>query len=110
MYYSTTYLSPLGRITLACEGDNLVGVWNEGQKYHGAAISEQMTEKDDMPVFDAAKNGWMDISPVRSPPFPNCRWLQSVANSGKTYGLFYVKYHTERLLLMATLPRKWRQR
>nr|WP_308742405.1 methylated-DNA--[protein]-cysteine S-methyltransferase [uncultured Anaerocolumna sp.] len=59
MYYSTTYLSPLGRITLACEGDNLVGVWNEGQKYHGAAISEQMTEKDDMPVFDAAKK-WLD--------------------------------------------------
>ncbi|MNZ42432.1 Methylated-DNA--protein-cysteine methyltransferase [compost metagenome] len=59
MYYSTTYLSPVGTITLACDGDNLVGVWNEGQKYHGAAISEQMTEKDDMPVFDAAQK-WLD--------------------------------------------------
>ncbi|MBA9084694.1 methylated-DNA-[protein]-cysteine S-methyltransferase [Fontibacillus solani] len=59
MYYSTTYLSPVGTITLACDGDNLVGVWNEGQKYHGAAISEQMTKKDDMPVFDAAQK-WLD--------------------------------------------------
>lgn len=59
MYYSTTYPSPLGIITLACDGDNLVGVWNEGQKYHGAAISELMTEKDDMPVFNVAKK-WLD--------------------------------------------------
>ena len=29
MYYSTTYLSPLGKITLACDacGKNLVGLW-----------------------------------------------------------------------------------
>ncbi|BCJ92715.1 methylated-DNA--protein-cysteine methyltransferase [Anaerocolumna cellulosilytica] len=59
MYYSTMYLSPLGRITLACEGNNLVGVWNEGQKYHGAGISGQMIEKDDIPVFDLAKK-WLD--------------------------------------------------
>ncbi|MDF2938957.1 MAG: ogt 2 [Paenibacillaceae bacterium] len=59
MYYSTSYLSPVGGITLACDGGNLVGVWNEGQKYHGAGISAKMIAKDDMPVFDAAKN-WLD--------------------------------------------------
>ncbi len=59
MYYRTTYPSPVGLITLACDGGNLVGVWNEGQKYHGAAISAEMIEKDDMPVFDAAKK-WLD--------------------------------------------------
>jgi methylated-DNA-[protein]-cysteine S-methyltransferase len=59
MYYSTTCPSPLGLITLACDGDNLVGLWLEGQKYHGGAISGIMTEKDDVPVFSIAKN-WLD--------------------------------------------------
>ena len=59
MYYSTTYPSPIGTITLACDGDNLVGVWNEGQKYHGASLSGQMTEKNDIPVFGVAIK-WLD--------------------------------------------------
>jgi hypothetical protein len=32
MFYSTHYESPLGRITLASDGNNIVGVWNDGQK------------------------------------------------------------------------------
>ncbi|MDR1411674.1 MAG: methylated-DNA--[protein]-cysteine S-methyltransferase [Spirochaetaceae bacterium] len=59
MYYSTTYLSPVGLITLACDGDKLAGLWLEGQKYHSATISGPMIKKDDIPVFDAAKN-WLD--------------------------------------------------
>ena len=59
MYYSTTYPSPVGILTLACDGEHLVGLWIEGQKYHGSTISEEMTEKDGMPVFDAAKK-WLD--------------------------------------------------
>lgn len=59
MYYRTTYRSPIGNLTLACDGGNLVGLWNEGQKYHGATMSEEMIEKDDIPVFDAAKK-WLD--------------------------------------------------
>ena len=61
MYYSTTYPSPVGMLTLACdgEGSNLVGLWMEGQKYHGGTIPEEMSEKDDMPVFGAAKK-WLD--------------------------------------------------
>jgi methylated-DNA-[protein]-cysteine S-methyltransferase len=58
MYYTTTYPSPLGLITLACDGGNLVGLWIEGQKYHGGAISEAMITKNDMPVFAAAKK-WL---------------------------------------------------
>ena len=40
MYYSTTYLSPLGKITLACDacGKNLVGLWLEGQKYYQGTL------------------------------------------------------------------------
>jgi methylated-DNA-[protein]-cysteine S-methyltransferase len=59
MYYSTTYRSPVGLLTLACDGDNLAGLWIEGQKYHGDTISAAMTRADDMPVLNAAKK-WID--------------------------------------------------
>jgi methylated-DNA-[protein]-cysteine S-methyltransferase len=61
MYYSTTYSSTVGILTLACDtdGGDLVGLWIEGQKYHGGAIPETMTENNDLPVFDAAKK-WLD--------------------------------------------------
>ncbi len=59
MYYRVTYPSPIGTITLACDGDNLVGLWIKGQKYHGDTIPEEMVEKNDVPVFDAAKK-WLD--------------------------------------------------
>ena len=59
MYYSTTYPSPVGLLTLASDGNNLVGLWIEGQKYHGNTIPDTMTEKDDIPVFVIVKN-WLD--------------------------------------------------
>jgi len=59
MYYQTNYLSPLGRLTLACDGKSILGLWLEGQKYHGNGIAEEMIERDDLPVFDAAKK-WLD--------------------------------------------------
>ncbi|QNM04421.1 methylated-DNA--[protein]-cysteine S-methyltransferase [Qiania dongpingensis] len=60
MYYSTTYPSPVGVITLACDNDgsHLAGLWIEGQKYHGGAI-QAMEEGDGMPVFESAKR-WLD--------------------------------------------------
>lgn len=61
MYYSTTYPSPVGMITLACgeSGSSLVGLWLEGQKYFGGSIREDMTENNRQPVFDAVKS-WLD--------------------------------------------------
>lgn len=59
MFYSSTYESPLGTLTLACEGENLVGLWLEGQKYHGASVPEEMVKDDSRAVFDAAKE-WLD--------------------------------------------------
>jgi len=59
MYYSTTYNSPIDTITLACHDNSLVGLWTQGQKYHGDTIPEDMVEKNDIPIFDAAKK-WLD--------------------------------------------------
>ncbi|MGF7143337.1 methylated-DNA-[protein]-cysteine S-methyltransferase [Anaerotaenia torta] len=59
MYYSTTYSSPLGTITLACDGNNLVGLWIDGQKYHGNTIFEDIPENNGLLIFDTAKK-WLD--------------------------------------------------
>lgn len=61
MYYSTTYSSPIGTITLACneEGNSLVGLWMERQKYHGDTIHESMIKSDDILLFDTTKK-WLE--------------------------------------------------
>ncbi len=60
MYYMTTCVSPIGLITLACDNDgkNLLGLWTQGQKYHGGTIAEEMREKNDIPLFDTVKK-WL---------------------------------------------------
>lgn len=59
MYYKMTYESPLGRLTMASDGACLVGLWLENQKYFCATVPEEMGEKAELPVFDAAKD-WLD--------------------------------------------------
>ena len=59
MYYKTTCTSPVGQITLACDGKSLVGLWLENQKYFGGAIYGKMAENDDFPIFNDAKK-WLD--------------------------------------------------
>ena len=68
MYYRTTYQSPVGLITLACDGNNLVGLWLEGQKYYGGTISGIMEEKGDFPVLDAARKWLNRYFEKESPP------------------------------------------
>lgn len=58
-YYATNYHSPVGVMTLASNGKELVGLWNEGQKYHGAKIAELLVTRDDLPVF-AQTRSWLD--------------------------------------------------
>ena len=59
MYYKTNYESPLGSVTLASDGENLVGLWFEGQKYYGGSVKNEMTQNDSVPVFADVKS-WLD--------------------------------------------------
>ncbi|MGC4017914.1 MAG: methylated-DNA--[protein]-cysteine S-methyltransferase [Muricomes sp.] len=59
MYYLTTYPSPVGIITIASDGESIVGLWIEGQKYYGNTIGHDTIENNDIPVFHAAKK-WLD--------------------------------------------------
>lgn len=59
MYYKTNYTTPVGLITLASDGNNLIGLWLEGQKYFGGSIKNEMIDKGDLPILNSAKN-WLD--------------------------------------------------
>lgn len=59
MLYTTGYASPLGAITLAGDGDNLVGLWIEGQKYFAATLQGGSIERSDLPLFAETK-AWLN--------------------------------------------------
>lgn len=59
MYYSYTYESPLGTLTLAKSEQGLCGLWLEGQKYHGAALTEALQPTDDPTLFSDVV-AWLD--------------------------------------------------
>ena len=58
-FYKSDYLSPLGTVTLACDGENLVGLWLAGQKYFGDTVNVEMLENPGIALFDKAKE-WLD--------------------------------------------------
>lgn len=51
MIYTTHYKSPIGEILLASDGDSLIGLWLENQKYFLATIKEETIDKPDLKVF-----------------------------------------------------------
>lgn len=59
MYYATRYSSPLGEITIVCDGENLSGLWFEGQKYFYGTLPEEPVENASIPVLKTAKK-WLD--------------------------------------------------
>ena len=59
MQYVCKYQSPLGKITLAGEGDALIGLWFENQKYFGATLAEEW-EEGTLPVLERTIE-WLDL-------------------------------------------------
>lgn len=59
MYYTTEYLSPVGRITLASDGEALTGLWIEKQKYFEATLTGDVEVRDGLTAFDRTKD-WLE--------------------------------------------------
>ena len=58
MDYTRRYASPLGGITLAGDGECLVGLWFDGQKYWGEGLDTNHREER-LAVFEQAER-WLD--------------------------------------------------
>jgi methylated-DNA-[protein]-cysteine S-methyltransferase len=59
MEFTHHYVSPLGGITLASDGEALTGLWFDGQKYYADTLNLRHKEKG-LPVFDEADR-WLAI-------------------------------------------------
>ena len=59
MDYIYHYTSPLGRITMASDGEKLTGLWFDGQKYFADTLGEVYEEKW-LPIFEQTHR-WLDI-------------------------------------------------
>lgn len=59
MIYTYHCNSPLGGITLASNGKELVGLWFDGQKYFGNILPKIYEEKE-LSIFEQTKK-WLDI-------------------------------------------------
>ena len=109
MQYTATYSSPLGGITLASNGEQLTGLWFDGQKYFGSTLGPQH-EARDLPVFHEAAR-WLDLyfsgqEPAFTPPlclqgspFRRAVWdllLQIPYGQRMTYGELAAKLARQR--------------
>lgn len=59
MDYTSNYLSPLGEITLASDGEALIGLWFSGQRFDRLGL-EPGAEIRELPVFAEARR-WLDL-------------------------------------------------
>ena len=84
MQYTAQYLSLLGGITLASDGERLTGLWFHGQKYFGSTLTA-LYEHRELPIFRQTA-AWLDqyfagqepdfIPPLKleGPPFRQAVW------------------------------------
>jgi len=57
--YLSHYSSPIGQLTLASDGDAILGLWIKDQKHFKSNISEKTTKKDDLAIFNKSRE-WLD--------------------------------------------------
>jgi methylated-DNA-[protein]-cysteine S-methyltransferase len=58
MDYFCVVPSPIGTLTAASDGEAVVGLWIEGQKYFARTLREDSVERH-VPVFDSVR-AWLD--------------------------------------------------
>lgn len=87
MLFTDTYVSPIGKITLLSDSDNLLGLWWEGQKHFGAKFEIRLAEKIETEPIRLAKI-WLDEyfegkAPEFTPPvkIQGSPFLQSVCRA-----------------------------
>ena len=56
----STYMSPLGQMTMASDGQSLTGLWFDGQKHFGSTLTPQSVQVADLPLFADVRR-WLDL-------------------------------------------------
>lgn len=59
MDFTSHYISPLGGLTLGSDGEAIVGIWFDHQKYFGSGLADDYVECDKLPIFIETRR-WLD--------------------------------------------------
>ena len=59
MVYKTYYDSPIGKLFIASDGESIIGLCIEGQKYYLDKIEKESILKNDLAIFEKTKK-WLD--------------------------------------------------
>ncbi len=70
MFHAVTYDSPLGKLTIASDARNIVGLRNEGQKNFESTLRGEEEDGANLPVLRAAC-GWLDRYFAGGRPLPS---------------------------------------
>ena len=92
MYYSAVCPSPLGMLTLGSDGEHLIGLWLEGQKYFGGACGRRWRSGTGFPSLTRRGTGWPGILLEKSRCPPNCPCAPLAGSSDSGYGGCCAKY------------------
>ena len=57
--YISKYESPLGKITIASDGEGIIGLWLDGQKYFASTLGDDFSKDKGLEVFNKAHE-WLD--------------------------------------------------
>ena len=68
--YTSEYASPIGALTLASDGESLIGAWFAGQKYYGSGLTEPFERNDGLEVLRRACT-WLDDYFAGNRPSPD---------------------------------------
>ena len=69
MFYKYIYNSPIGKISLASDGENLIGLWLEGQR--DILKDKDYLLKNDLPVFAKVEKWLNDYFAGKKPDIKN---------------------------------------
>ena len=59
MYYYSVYPSPVGKLTIASNENNIVGLWLDGQRYYLAVLAGKEYQEKETEAIQLAKK-WLD--------------------------------------------------
>jgi methylated-DNA-[protein]-cysteine S-methyltransferase len=68
MNYIFEYNSPVGLLTIASDGENITGLWIQGQKYFAATLEPENSTMD-LPVFERVKEWLRTYFSGKNPAF-----------------------------------------
>ena len=106
MIYFAHCESPVGELMLAGDERHVSGLWMEGQKYFGATLPGGAVERENLPVFCAARQWLQDYLRGKNQSRRICRWLLRGERSGSLSGKFCWKFPMDRWLPTAGLQKR----